>query len=94
MGGIYINTTTNLTYRWSGSDLCEIVLKYSLGETLSTAYAGDKGKTTTDKVNVILGILATLISVTKAQVGLGECPNVAYQQAKLQLTQVLVQIQH
>ena len=50
-GKIYITQDTNLTYRWSGTAYVEISKSLALGETSSTAYAGDKGKATTDKVN-------------------------------------------
>lgn len=50
-GKIYIVQDTNLTYRWSGTGYVEISKSLALGETSSTAYAGDKGKATTDKVN-------------------------------------------
>lgn len=43
-GKIYVATSTNLTYRWSGSGYVEISPSLALGETSSTAYAGDKGK--------------------------------------------------
>lgn len=42
-GKIYIDTTTNITYRWGGSDYVAIGSDLALGETSSTAYAGDKG---------------------------------------------------
>ena len=44
-GKIYVDTSTNLTYRWSGSAYVEISKSLALGETSSTAYAGDKGAT-------------------------------------------------
>lgn len=50
-GKIYIVKDTNLTYRWSGTDYVEISKSLALGETSSTAYSGDKGKATTDKLN-------------------------------------------
>lgn len=50
-GKIYIVRDTNLTYRWSGTDYVEISKSLALGETSSTAYPGDKGKATTDKLN-------------------------------------------
>lgn len=50
-GKIYITQDTNLTYRWSGTDYVEISKSLALGETSSTAYPGDKGKATTDKLN-------------------------------------------
>lgn len=58
-GKIYVVTSTNLQYRWSGSDYVEISKSLALGETSSTAYPGDKGKTTTDKLNRIPDKLIT-----------------------------------
>lgn len=43
-GKIYVDTNNNKTYRWSGSAYVEISASLALGETSSTAYAGDKGK--------------------------------------------------
>ena len=43
-GKIYVATSTNLTYRWSGSGYVEISPSLALGETSSTAYRGDRGK--------------------------------------------------
>lgn len=43
-GKIYVDTATNLTYRWSGSAYVEISQSLALGETSSTAYRGDRGK--------------------------------------------------
>ena len=43
-GKIYVAKDTNLTYRWGGSSYVEISVSLALGETSSTAYAGDKGK--------------------------------------------------
>lgn len=43
-GKIYVAKDTNLTYRWTGTDYVEISPSIALGETSSTAYAGDKGK--------------------------------------------------
>lgn len=58
-GKIYIVQNTNLTYRWSGTDYVEISKSLALGETSSTAYSGDKGKATTDKLNRIPDKLIT-----------------------------------
>lgn len=58
-GKIYIVQDTNLTYRWSGTDYVEISKSLALGETSSTAYPGDKGKATTDKLNRIPNKLIT-----------------------------------
>lgn len=40
---IYVDTTTNKTYRWSGSGYVEISASLALGNTASTAYRGDLG---------------------------------------------------
>ena len=49
-GKIYVAKDTNLTYRWSGSGYVEISVSLALGETSSTAYAGDKGKALADRL--------------------------------------------
>ena len=43
-GKIYVETSTNKTYRWGGSSYIEISASLALGETSSTAYRGDRGK--------------------------------------------------
>ena len=50
-GKIYVDTTTNLTYRWSGSAYVEISPSIALGETSSTAYRGDRGKAAYDHIS-------------------------------------------
>ena len=47
-GKIYVDTSTNKTYRWSGSAYVEISASLALGETSSTAYRGDRGKAAYD----------------------------------------------
>jgi len=47
-GKIYLTLDTNLTYRWSGTAYVEISKSLALGETSSTAYRGDRGKTAYD----------------------------------------------
>lgn len=47
-GKIYVDTSTNKTYRWSGSAYVEISASLALGETSSTAYRGDRGKVAYD----------------------------------------------
>lgn len=49
-GKIYVTKDTNLEYRWSGTQYIQISKSIGLGETSSTAYAGDKGKQVTDRV--------------------------------------------
>ena len=41
---IYVDLSSNLIYRWSGTQYIEISKSLALGETSTTAYAGDKGK--------------------------------------------------
>lgn len=47
-GKIYIDLPTGKTYRWSGSAFVVISETLALGETSSTAYRGDRGKTAYD----------------------------------------------
>lgn len=47
-GKIYVAKDTNIIYRWSGSGYVEISSSLALGETSSTAYRGDRGKTAYD----------------------------------------------
>ena len=42
-GKIYVDTSTNKTYRWGGSSYAEISESLALGTTSSTAYRGDYG---------------------------------------------------
>lgn len=66
-GKIYVAKDTNLTYRWSGSAYVEISQSLALGETSSTAYAGDKGKANREAIN---SLPSTLISsVSRGTVG-------------------------
>lgn len=65
-GKIYVVTSTNLQYRWSGSDYVEISKSLSLGETSSTAYPGDKGKATTDVVNSLSDNLVNDVLVSQS----------------------------
>lgn len=47
-GKIYVNLNDNKTYRWSGSAYVVISETIALGETSTTAYRGDRGKTAYD----------------------------------------------
>ena len=47
---IYVDIATNKTYRWSGSAYVGIGSDLALGETASTAYAGNKGKANADEI--------------------------------------------
>ena len=72
-GKIYVDLPTNTTYRWSGSAFVAIGSSLALGETSSTAYRGDRGKAAYDHSQVQSG---NPHGVTKAEVGLGNVPNV------------------
>lgn len=66
---IYIDLTSNKTYRWSGSAYVEISESLALGETSSTAYRGDRGKiayddSQTNKASI--GTLSNLTTVNKS----------------------------
>lgn len=65
-GKIYVVTSTNLQYRWSGSNYVEISKSLALGETSSTAYPGDKGKATTDVVNSLSDNLVNDVLVSQS----------------------------
>lgn len=49
-GKIYIDTTTDKEYRWSGTQFSSIRDGIALGETAETAYAGNKGKANADAI--------------------------------------------
>ena len=72
-GKIYIAEDTNKTYRWSGSAYAEISASLALGETSSTAYRGDRGKTAYDHSQTT----GNPHSTTASDVGLGNVPNVS-----------------
>ena len=58
-GKIYVAKDTNLTYRWGGSTYVEISVSLALGETSSTAYAGDKGKALAGRMTTAEGNIST-----------------------------------
>jgi len=47
-GKIYVTIDDNKTFRWTGSIYAEISASLALGETSTTAYRGDRGKTAYD----------------------------------------------
>lgn len=71
-GKIYVSTDDNKTYRWSGSAYVEISASLALGETSSTAYRGDRGKTAYDHSQITSG---NPHGITKTTVGLGNVEN-------------------
>lgn len=71
-GKIYVNLNDNKTYRWGGSAYVVISETIALGETSSTAYRGDRGKTAYNHSQITSG---NPHKVTKSDVGLGSVDN-------------------
>lgn len=71
-GKIYISKTTNLTYRWSGSDYVEISPSLALGTTGQTAFRGDYGQTAYNHSQIVNG---NPHGVTKDNIGLDKVEN-------------------
>lgn len=71
-GKIYVALNTNLTYRWAGSSYIEISPSLALGETIDSAYRGDRGKIAYDHSQLTSG---NPHNVTKSDVGLSNVVN-------------------
>lgn len=54
-GIIYISVDTNIQYRWTGTTFAALGGALQLGETSSTAYRGDRGKTAYDHSQITDG---------------------------------------
>lgn len=52
-GKIYVAQDTNITYRWGGTAYVEISASLALGETSSTAFAGDKGRKNAQDIDTL-----------------------------------------
>ncbi len=63
-GKIYVAIDTNLTYRWGGTEYVEISPSLALGETESTAYAGNKGKANAEAIAALQASVAGKASQT------------------------------
>lgn len=74
VGKIYVDMSTNKTYRWGGSSYAEISASLALGTTSSTAYRGDYGSEAYTHSQKTSG---NPHGVTKSDIGLGNVPNVA-----------------
>jgi len=70
-GKIYTAIDTNLTYRWSGSTYAVLNPSLALGETSTTAYRGDRGKTAYDHSQTT----GNAHSMTKADISLSNVDN-------------------
>lgn len=64
-GKIYVSKNDNKTYRWSGTAYVEISSSLALGETSSTAYAGDKGKKNRDDINQLKTDVAQRLKISE-----------------------------
>lgn len=49
-GKIYVDTTTNLTYRWSGTQYIEVSKSIGLGTSAADAYPGNLGQQNADNI--------------------------------------------
>lgn len=74
-GKIYVAADTDLTYRWSGTHYIEISKSLAIGETSSTAYAGDKGKKLEEDVKNHVNDFDNPHKVTKTTIGLENVNN-------------------
>lgn len=54
---IYIDTSTNISYRWSGTQFSAIASTVALGYSSNTAYPGDEGKA---NANAIIDLQSTI----------------------------------
>lgn len=81
-GKIYVTLDDNKTYRWSGTTYVEISSSLALGETSSTAYRGDRGKTAYDHSQITFG---NPHGVTKSEIGLGNVENKSVAEIKSEL---------
>ena len=59
-GIMYVAKDTNKSYRWSGTTYTVISETLALGETSSTAYAGDKGKANAEAIAALRGLINTI----------------------------------
>ena len=70
-GKLYLALDTSLLYRWSGSVYAEVSQSLALGETSTTAYRGDRGKTAYDHSQATSGthgITGSFVGTTDTQV--------------------------
>ena len=82
-GKIYVDKSTNKSYRWSGSTYIFSGSDLALGETSTTAYRGDRGKAAYDHSLVTSG---NPHNVTKGDLGLGNVENKSSATIRSELT--------
>ena len=69
---LWVDVSTNKSYRWTGSVYVRVDEGVQLGETSGTAYRGDRGKTAYDHSQLVTG---NPHGVTASDVGLGSVAN-------------------
>lgn len=74
LGKIYVAKDTNLTYRWSGTTYVEISQSLALGETSSTAYAGDKGKANRAAISSLPDHIVSNVFINTAEITSDKIP--------------------
>ena len=87
-GKIYVALDTNKTYRWGGSDYVEISESLALGETSSTAYAGDKGKANADAISDIQDLIPSGASTSNKLATASDIPDTSGLQPKTLATTI------
>lgn len=75
-GKLYVDLSTNLLYRWSGSVYVSIPTSLALGETAGTAYEGNKGKANADVISAIEALIPTGASSSDKLVKNSDLPTV------------------
>lgn len=86
-GKIYVDISTNLTYRWGGSAYVEISPSLALGETSGTAYRGDYGAIAYAHSQKTSG---NPHGVTKSDIGLGKVENKSSEEIRNGITKANV----
>ena len=66
-GKIYVDLTSSKTYRWSGSAFSVISETLALGETSSTAYAGNKGAANATNIATLQGYFTSGVAKNAAR---------------------------
>lgn len=61
-GKIYVDTSSNLTYRWSGSQYIEVSKSIGLGTSAADAYPGNLGQQNADNITTLQGDVTELTS--------------------------------
>ena len=86
-GKIYVDHSTNKTYRWSGYSYVEISASLAIGTTATTAFRGDQGKEAYVHSQIKTG---NPHRTTKADLGLGNVENKSSETIRGELTKANV----